>query len=243
MSEPSEKPNAAPYVPFSTFISALDNVAANSVPNFIDRHCFTSFSGAAVAGALSSFRFFGLIDANGKPEKLLHDIAMDKGDTERKRNIKALLEKHYAGLIALDLSRTTPSEFDREFSSEHYGVNGDTRVKAKTFFIKAAQFAEIPISKLLLKKARGPRKPKKAKDPGAIIGQGVAASKGGESEQHTGGSHATKIVRLHGGGTVMLTASVDVLSLKGKDREFVFNLIDLLSSYESGEDIPAQVLP
>lgn len=234
MSNQSDKKKAAPYLAFATFTNALDNVAAHSVPNIIDRSSFPSFSGGAVAATLSSFRFFGLIDDDGRPTEALHDLAMNKD--KREPNIKALLEEHYQSLIALDLSRATPSQFDDAFSSEAFGVSGDTRVKSKIFFIKAAQYAKIPISKLLLKKSRssGPRKARKAKAASTENGADIfKAQDPPVATPITSGNHATKIVRLNGGGTVMLTASVDVLSLTGKDREFVFSVIDLLNGYES----------
>jgi len=240
MADQSDKKHAAPYLAFATFTNALDNIAAHSVPNVIDRSSFPSFSGGAVAATISALRFFDLIDEHGKPQKALHDLAMKKD--ERVENIKALLEKKYRNLIELDLSRATPTQFDEAFSSALYNVSGDTRGKSKTFFIKAAQFAQIPISKLLLNKTRASgRRSKKVKagnggiktaaeipipEMAAAVGAGVS------------GNHATKIVRLVGGGTVMLTASVDVLSLSGKDREFIFKVIDLLNAYESGEPTP-----
>lgn len=226
------KKKSAPYLPFATFTNALDSVAAHSVPNIIDRSSFPSFSGGNVAATLSAFRFFDLIDNTGAPLMELHTLAMNKAD--REANIRALLEKYYASLIALDLSRTTPSQFDEAFSSEAFGVTGDTRVKAKTFFIKAAQAAKIPISKLLLNKARAsgqrkPRKPKVNNIGGNSIDNAVY------EQPAPAGGHATKIVQLSGGGTVMLTASVDILSLKGKDRDFVFKLIDMLDAFETNE--------
>lgn len=241
MAEQSEKRHAAPYIPFSTFISALDNVAANSVPNFIDRHSFPSFSGAAVAGTLSAFRFFGLIDADGKPETALHDLAMNKD--ARQQNLKTLLERLYGDLIALDLSRTTPSEFDREFSSEKYNVSGDTRVKAKTFFVKAAQFADIPISKLLLKKSRitGPRKPRKQK--GETLGAGEAGvgkqSGGNREDQFAQPKNALKEIELvESKKQVWIGTDANLFEIKaGNDLNFILSLIKLFDRYEKGESI------
>lgn len=239
MAEQQEKRHTAPYIPFSTFTSALDNVAANSVPNFIDRHSFPSFSGAAVAGTLSSFRFFGLIDVNGKPEPPLHDLAMDKDG--RQKNTRALLEKYYSDLIALDLSRTTPSEFDREFSGEQYSVSGDTRVKAKTFFIKAAQFAGIPISKLLLNKSRssGPRKPRKPK--GETLGNmtpTISEQSSNVKDQATKGNALKEIELVDSGKRVWIGTDANLFDIKaGNDLNFVLSLIKLFDKYEKGESI------
>jgi hypothetical protein len=235
MSE-NEKKKSAPYLPFATFISALDNVAAHSVPNIIDRSSFPSFSGQSVTATLSAFRFFDLIDATGAPLMELHALAMQKDD--RAANIKALLESHYAKLIALDLSRTTPSQFDEAFAPEVYGVTGETRVKAKTFFIKAAQFAKLPMSKLLLNKARasGPRKKRK-----------VAGDGNGATQQATGtastvlpaNSGTTKTIALSDGGSLTITANVNLLTLSADDRTFLFKIIDLMTQHESDQQSSA----
>jgi hypothetical protein len=236
--QPRRKP--APYLAFATFTNALDNVAAHGVPNVIDRSSFPSFSGAAVAGTLSAFRFFGLISDEGKPLPSLHDLAVDK--ERRKENIRALLEKHYAPLIALDLSRSTPSEFDGAFSSETFNVSGDTRTKAKTFFLKAAQFADISISKLLLNKVRvspSNKRSKRVKTNG--VGERNTAT-GAVQQRYTPPTEGMKTIQLDSGGTLTLTATVNVLALTGRDRDFVFKLIDLLNGYEAGNGAK-QVLP
>jgi hypothetical protein len=239
MTEQTEKRKiAAPYIPFNTFISALDNVAQHSVPNVIDRSSFPSFSGASVAGTLSAFKYFGLIDGEGKPQTALHSLAMDKD--KRKENVKTLLEQKFGSLIALDLSRSTPSEFEQAFSNDEFSVSGDTKVKAKTFFIKAAQYAGIPISKLLLNKSRsssGTRKPRANKKSGSGTGGGQGQATDQTPAGGTGGSQGESLpVTLKSGGTLTLTLNVSILSLKGADRDFVFKLIDDIEAYESSKE-------
>lgn len=230
MADTTEKKKAAPYAPFATFQNALDNVAQHSVPNIIDRSSFPSFSGGMVAATLSAFRFFGLIDEEGKPSQLLHNVAMEKEN--RKVNIRTLLENHYPDLIALDLSRATPSQFDNVFSTERYGVSGDTRTKSKIFFLKAAQFAEIPISKLLLNKSRAsaPRKPRKGNANGK---QEFTSQATPTINPAPSGTQHSKQIALSGGGTLTLALSVNLWDLKGKDRDFVFALMDKIEAYET----------
>lgn len=163
MSDSPDKKKTAPYISFSTFTSALDAVKNAGVPNIIDRHSFPSFSGGAVAAVLSSFRFFNLITDDGHPTQELHELA--NNSDARQKNIKALLERYFDSVIAIDLTRATPPQLDQAFGEEKYNVTGATRRKAQAFFIKAATFAEIPIGKLLSSKTRAssPRKPRKPK--------------------------------------------------------------------------------
>jgi hypothetical protein len=234
-----ESKGAAPYIPFTTFLSALDAVAANSVPNVIDRHSFPSSSGSTVNGILSAFRFFGLIDHSGTPLAALRTLAMEKN--ERKVNIKLMLEKYYSTVFALNLAGATPPQLDQVFSTKTYNVNGDTKKKAKTFFLKAAQYAEIPVSKLLLKKSRAssPRKAG-AKKTAAKKADGGGAS-GGTSKPATGGENTptqgeSRTITLENGGTLTLSLNVNILSLKGADRNFVFKLIDEIEAYENSPE-------
>lgn len=46
-----------------------------------------------------------------------------------------------------------------------------------------------------------------------------------------------KTIQLHKGGSVTLSVDLNIMELKGKDREFVFELIDKLDQYT--EALPA----
>lgn len=228
----TEKKRTAPYIPFPTFTTALDNVAEHNVPNVIDRTVFPTFSGASVSGVLSAFKFFELTDDNGVPNDEMERLA--KNVEDRKENIRKLLNSHYASLIQLDLSKVTPTQFDKEFSEVIYNVSGNTKTKAKSFFIKAAQFADIPISKLLLQKSRAstPRKRKSR-----VISSTVTSTDDSESNSYNRNeqeSGTSKTIMLLGGGSLTVHVSVDLLSLTGKDRDFLFMIIDKLNEYEMG---------
>lgn len=232
-----KKVKTAPYLPYATFTSALDSISAHGVPNIIDRHSFPSFSGASVSAALVALKFFGLIDEDGKPDEALEKLAVDK--VGRKTAIKALLEKHYTNVFALNLAKATPPQFDEAFTPELYGITGETKTKAKTFFIKAAQFTEIPISKLLLKnlRASGPRKKgksgAKSKPP---AGTGADATAKQTNSGQPGGTERT--ITLENGGTATLSLNVNLLELRGKDRRFVFHLIDAIEAYAEKAELP-----
>ena len=44
------------------------------------------------------------------------------------------------------------------------------------------------------------------------------------------------MVRLQSGGTLMLSATLDLFSLNTDDRKFIFELIDKLESYKQPEE-------
>ncbi len=209
-------PAVIPYVPFKTFLTALDALEAG-MPNQLDRSVWPSYSGAIQGQLLGAFRFLGLMDEGNCPTVALRELVSKR--EARRDLLRALIERHYRTLVALDLARTSPRQLDE--AMRQYGLSGATHKKAVSFFLQAAQFAGLPLSVLLKAKTRtaafGRRRP--------------AAAAAGAPEN---ASALTKTVRLRTGGTLTVTASLDLFSLGAEDRRFVFDLIDRLQEYESG---------
>jgi hypothetical protein len=208
-----------PYVPFKTFLTALEALEQD-LPNQLDRSLWPSYSGAIQGQLLGAFRFLGLMDDGNCPTPALREML---GKRESRRDLlRALLERHYAPLVGLDLPRTSPRQLDE--AMRQYGLSGATHKKAISFFLQAAQYAGLPLSVLLKAKTRtaafGRRRP----------GAPAPAGKGGETPP----SSVSKTVVLRTGGTLTVTASLDLFSLGAEDRKFVFDLIDRLQEYEGG---------
>jgi hypothetical protein len=199
-----------PYVPFKTFLAALDTLE-RGIPNQLDRSVWPSYSGAIQGQLLGAFRFLGLIDEGQCPTAALRNLVAKRDS--RRELLRALLERHYAPLLALDLTHTSPRQFDEAI--HQYGLSGATHKKATSFFLKAAQYAGLPLSVLL-----------KAKTRTAAFGHRRAAAEPAAS------APLSKTVRLRSGGTVTVTATLDLFSLAPEDRHFVFDLIDRLQTYE-----------
>lgn len=210
---PTQPPlQAAPYVPFRTFLTALEGFATG-VPNRIDRSLWPSLSGAAQGQLLAAFRFLALVDESGGPAPLLGELA--SGPEARKRGLRRALEKSYPELIAQDLTRTSPRQLEE--AMRRYGYTGATLRKAISFFLKAAGYAGLPVSVLLRKKTRrgGVRRAAPRQAPARPAAE-------------------SRIVRLRSGGGLTLAIDVKFLELSREDREFVFGLLDRLSAYEQG---------
>ena len=204
-----------PYVPFKTFVTALDAFEAG-LPNQLDRSVWPSYSGAIQGQLLGAFRFLGLMDEGNCPTPALGELVSKRG--ARRELLRGLIERHYRTLVALDLTRTSPRQLDE--AMHQYGLSGATHKKAISFFLQAAQFAGLPISVLL-----------KAKTRTAAFGHKRTAA---AAAPETPGAALAKTVRLRNGGTLTVTVSLDLFSLGGEDRKLVFDLIDRLQEYESG---------
>ncbi len=220
------------YCPFKTFIASVEGLE-HGIPNQIDKSLWPSFSGAIQSQLLTAFRFLGLIDGEDKPTKRLHDL-VEKKDT-RPQVLKEILGASYPELVALDLMKTTPNQFEEAIRG--YGMTGDTNIKAKSFFLRAAKYASLPVSPLLTKITRqsGPRR-RKAAQPFVSI---EPTSNGDPAHMPPTGSRnspgTTRTVELKSGGRLTISLSVDVFLISQEDREFVFGLIDKLNAYDRAE--------
>jgi len=236
--EPEKRKQTAPYLAFRTFTNALDQLASHGMPNRIDRTVFPSLNGMSRGQVLSAFKFLDLIDDEGIPAKRLETLVLEKDN--RKANMRKLIEDKYSDIVALDLSKMPPSQLDAKLSGDAYGVSGETKQKAKTFLLKAAEFSGMQISPLLLRRARSVGGGKRKKVTGtraAINGQesGIAETEKQTASEPNPPSDMTRTVQLKKGGSLTLSLAINILELTGTDREFVFKIIDQLEEYEKGE--------
>jgi hypothetical protein len=204
-----------PYVPFRTFLAALETLE-RGCPNQLDRSVWPSSSGAIQGQLLGAFRFLGLMDEAQCPSAELRELIGKK--ESRRALLRRILEKNYATLVALDLSRTSPHQLEE--AMRQYGLSGATHKKAMSFFLQAAQYAGLPLSVLLRAKIRG-------------SGGGARQRRAPAAEAPATSASAAKTVHLKSGGSVTLTTAVDLFSLSAEDRAFVFELIDRMQEYGS----------
>jgi hypothetical protein len=145
--------------------------------------------------------------------------------------------------VALDFSKLTPTQLDQALSDKRYNIGGETKKKAKTFLLKAAQYAGFTVHSLLTKITRNRRR-----GTGREGAQGV--SRAGQTDTNGGaGTPAETIIQTppkprgsektvqlkSGAGSVTLSLDVDLLELEpGEERDFIFGLRDMFRAYEKG---------
>jgi hypothetical protein len=141
---------APAYVPWRTFMNFINGLRETDVPSQINRSVMTNLSYSAQAQLLSGLRYLGLINTDGKP---LANLSRFVGATEatQKEIIKAIITERYGFVFnALDLSRASSEELEKQFRAE--GIGGSTVVRATSFFLGAAEAAGIQLSAHLKKK-------------------------------------------------------------------------------------------
>src|ERR1700730_3645929 len=129
----NNRTGSVPYAPFTTFIAAIEAME-RGIHHRIDASVWPTYSKAIRSQLLGTFRFFDLIDKMGKPTGALKLLVQNKAN--RKVTLRRLLETGYSKVIALDLTRVSPRQFDE--AMREYGMSGATHKKVVSFFLRAA---------------------------------------------------------------------------------------------------------
>ena len=247
MSAKSENGNGSkqaipPYLSHKTFNNFIEGLK-NGVPARIDRSVMSSLSGTAQAHLLYALRYLNLIDAEGLPKEALNQLATAP-EAEKQGLLKEILISAYPFVCndSIDLERCTGKQIEEAFATT--GAASETLRKSLAFFLATAKQAGMKLSPHM-KRTRRPRGAGQ-RGRGAASARGSAVPATGDAggqisvqsrEQPTG---TTKTIQLKTGGSLTLSLAVNLLELKGKDREFVFKLVDELDAYEVGEEAKAE---
>jgi hypothetical protein len=224
--EDAVKTAPAAYLPFKTFISAIEALE-QGLPRKLDRTIWRSQSGIIQSQIMMALRFFGLLSEDDTPTPALQRLV--EGKEKRKEHVGALLHHAYHNIIDHDLTKMTPRMLEDEMGQ--YNVSGDTRRKAVGFFLRAAKFAELPMHPLLSAQIRetgsGTRKKRsKSVKPNEPNGNDSPVQLFAPIE-----GASRKTVTLKSGGAVTLEISANPFFMSATDRTFVFALIDKLHDY------------
>jgi hypothetical protein len=149
MELPQEK-SAPPYISFTTFVGLLDKMREGIVPRKLDPTYLKSYAGGLRPKILHAFRWLGLTDKDNVVQGSLRELVGKPED--RPDLLKALLTERYPWAINLPLDATEQDLLDA--FKDGTGIEGETRRKAITFFLNAAEAAKLEISPLF-KKSRG----------------------------------------------------------------------------------------
>lgn len=144
--EEASRQFSPPYnVPWATFISTVDKVAAD-LPNRVDRTYLNSQSGGIQTYLLAAFRGFGFINDEYYVTPKFKDIIANGADRQSK--MADLLREFYRDAVELGTTNATPGELAEAFRKAFPSVNGDSQKKAIRFFLAGAEYAGLPTSPL-----------------------------------------------------------------------------------------------
>lgn len=218
--------NAAAYLPFKTFLSAIESLE-HGIPKKIDRTIWRTQAYVVQTQIIMALRFLGLLDSQDNPTPKLHQLVEKKSD--RKMFLHNLLVDAYRSIIDLDLTKTTPKMLDDEM--EKYSVSGDTKKKAVRFFLQAAKYVEMPMHPLLQSQVRNSNGPRKKRTPKpAFIGDMNGAADPAYSDARP---TSTQAADLSNGGKIVLQVFGDPFALPAEERKLIFELVDKLRDHAS----------
>jgi hypothetical protein len=196
----SEKKLTAPYLPFQSFETALNHLAAlGTIPPKIDHTVFPNMGGMIRGQVLSAFKFLGLTDYDGTPSPQLKELALNK--ETRKATLRKIINDKYPNITESDLAAMSSGQLDTKLNDKGYNATGATKQKVRAFLLKAAEYSEIPLSRLLTSKGpRGPRKKRPAANANSkrndvekspITESGSSGNGGGSGNSSAVGSAST----------------------------------------------------
>lgn len=155
------------YVSWRTFINFLDILKADGVPTHIDAGVLSNMSGTVRSQLRLTLRFLNLIDKEFQTSETLNRLAMAEQE-DRKQILDVVLRESYGFLFNpdddFDLIKSTANKFSEKFGQ--YGITGQTKIRAEAFFLSAAKFSDIEISRYITENRRTRKtRPTKTKKP------------------------------------------------------------------------------
>lgn len=229
-----------PYIAFKTVLTLIERMEREEPPNRIDKSYLDNLSGGYRTQVLAALHSLGLVGPEGSLSEELKAL-VQAGESERKKIVGEIVRRHYGPVLALSANATQQQMLDA-FAEMSPSVTGDTRRKAIAFFLNACQYAGVTVSRHW----KTPRVPPSGRKRDGKPGQaGRASGTDGNVEEEGYETPPppprtnTRDLTLRSGGIVTLGLSVDLFSLTGSDREFVFELIDKMSAYENQRALPS----
>lgn len=178
-----------PYVSFKTFLKLFEFFGEVGTPQQFDRTVWgRKFSGSDGSQLKTALRFFGLIDGEGIIHEDVTGMATDPKVLKAK--LKEKMQASYGGVFQIDLATASKAQLRKAF--DDYKLASETKAKAITFFIFAAQHVGITLSQFITAKSAAPpagaqRRTRRA-DAGKSRGTGKSGDDGKSGEAGGGDS-------------------------------------------------------
>jgi hypothetical protein len=231
MAESDESKVSPPYGSFGTFWNYVTGLTAETLPPQLDRTMMRGKSGSDQAVINMGLKYFGLVDPDNNNAVLdsLKDLVAS--DTDKRKAILAdLVRTHYPEQMKISEQLGTEKLLHESFETA-FGLTGETRRKAATFFLHAAAMADIKVSPNFPKARSGQGR------SGGVTKKAAPRNRGGKSSATTKDENGdTYSITLQSGGTVKLIVNADLMALlrHDADRALVTELIGKMEGYETG---------
>jgi len=213
------------YIPFKTFLTAIETLEPG-IPPILDRSVFPTFSGGLQSQVLGAFKFLGLIKDDGSVEPLLQKLVNTKGD-ERKAIYREIIRAKYTKAVELAEANASYGQLEDYF--RNYNITGGTLYRVVRFFIDSCTYTGEKCSTHWAKAKKSPKRAIKREVPDEAVNEHETPKNKDDNSSIAQGFLET--VTLPDIGTITLSTSINPLKLKGKSREWFYQLVDKLGEY------------
>lgn len=141
----ADKRAVPPYFPWPALPALVQRMATHGPPTRIDKSYLDNQSGGMQTAILSGLRWLGLIHEDGRLTDTFIQLA-EADEAQRKEAITNLLRSRYGPILELGTQNATQLQLEEAFKTE-FGAQGETRRKAVAFYLKAAAYAGVPVSR------------------------------------------------------------------------------------------------
>jgi len=227
-SNKEEQGRAPVYIPFKTFITAIDTLKPG-IPPSLDRTVWPTFSGGLQSQTLGAFKFLGLIGEDGTVNPILKTL-VNADDEGRKETLKQIIRDKYAGAIALADKNASYGQLEDYFRT--YDVQSTTLYRIIRFFLDACEYVGEKCSTHWAKAKKTVKRAIK-REEGSVRGK-VVPPAGGEQPETK--ANVTTVQLKNDAGTVSLSLSVDLTKLSSDDWNWLREIVDKMNTYGQSKE-------
>lgn len=132
-----------PYISFNTVTTLWERMAKEAPPPRIDKSYLDTFSGGYQSQVIAALQSIDLLEEDGSVTDRLKRLVGGSAE-ERKQVVAEVLQEFYSEPIRLGEINATQQQLEEWFRG--LGIQGSTLRKAVAFYLKAAEFAGVPVS-------------------------------------------------------------------------------------------------
>src|SRR5260370_972419 len=143
--ESASKPKAPPpYIAFKTLLNLIERMEREGIPGRIDPTYLDNLAGGYQGQVFSALRSLGLMGDDRKPTGVLN--ALVSMPERREELVAELIQRVYPWTFTLGPD-ATHGQLEEAFRDNAPNLGTHAREKAMTFYMHAARYAKIPLSK------------------------------------------------------------------------------------------------
>jgi hypothetical protein len=134
-----------PYTSFTTLTNTLDRMREEGgPPSRLDGSYLSNYAGGTRYAFLAALKSLGLVDDEGKPTPTLTELVGAQDEKRQREIVGDVLRQHYMDALSLP-ANATQAQLEAVF--RNYGIGGSTLRKAIGFYLAAARFADVTVSR------------------------------------------------------------------------------------------------